>query len=106
MYGGFAETLSFRGKTIERADGSQSTDLVQSSAKRTFVLKWKMLSASEKADIITAFTAIKDTSGAFIAPDGSAYTVTREGDADLEFEFVRSSGGVFGYDSSLQLREV
>ena len=104
--GGFSETLSFRGKTIEKADGSQSTDLVQSGAKRTFVLKWHMISASEKADIITAFTAVKDASGAFTAPDGNAYTVTRDGDADLEFEFVRSAGGVFGYDSSLKLREV
>jgi len=104
--GGFSETLSFRGKTIEKADGTQSTDLVQSGVKRTFVLKWEMLSSTEKADLITAFTAIKSSSGSFTAPDSSVYTVTRDGDAELDFEYVRSAGGAFGYNCSLALREV
>jgi len=103
---GFIERVVFRGKSVEMASGAQVTDLVVAGAKREFTLRWDTLTASEKADVITAFTAIKASSGSFTAPDAAVYTVTRDGDAELEFSFIRAAGGTFVYSSSLQLREV
>lgn len=105
---GFRERVGFRGVSVEMASGAQSTDLVVSGAKRTFVVSWTTITAAEKAAIITALTAIKESSGSFTSPDSTVYTVTRDGDADLEFKYVQTAGGNFHYDvtGSLRLREV
>lgn len=108
LEGGFTERVMFRGTSIEMASGAQSTDLVVSGAKKVFTLSWQTITAAEKADIITALTAIKESSGSFTSPDSTVYTVTRDGDADIEFNYVRTAGGNFHYDvtGSLRLREV
>jgi len=102
----FSEEVEFRGTSVEMASGAQSTDLVVAAAKRRFSVTWQTLTAAEKADIITAFTAIKQASGSFTSPDSTVYTVTRAGDAVLNFEYVQIAGGNFRYAGSLQLREV
>lgn len=104
--GGFSERVLFRSTSVEMASGAQSTDLVVSGAKRVFTLSWQAITAAEKADIITAFTAIKESSGSFTSPDSTVYTVTRDGDAEVEFEYVLTAGGNFHYNASLRLREV
>jgi hypothetical protein len=103
---GFSERVVFRGVSVEMASGAQSTDLVVSGAKRLFTLSWQAITATEKGNIITAFTAIKEGSGSFTSPDSTVYTVTRDGDAEIEFEYVLTAGGVFRYNASLRLREV
>ena len=103
----FRERVGFRGTSTEMADGSQTTDLVESGIKKVFTLVWNLnVTASTKADIITAFTAIKDTSGSFTSPDSTVYTVTREGDAEIDFEYELVGGGAFRFSGSLSLREV
>ncbi len=103
---GFSERVVFRGVSVEMASGAQSTDLVVSGAKKTFTISWHAITAAQKADIITALTAIREASGSFTSPDSTVYTVTRDGDAEIEFEYVLTAGGVFRYNASLRLREV
>lgn len=84
---GYGEGYEYRGGMRRMADGSVVVDLVQASGKRRFRLFWPSLTNTQKESIITAFSAIKDTSGSFTAPTGTVYTVTRDPEApDLQFD--------------------
>lgn len=99
-------TVTFRGGVTELASGAQSVDLVQSGAKRLFYLEWSALTGTQRSTLETAFAAIKNTSASFTDPDGATHTVTRDGDAQLAFRYIRVAGGGFRYAASLRLREV
>lgn len=99
-------TVTFRGGVTELANGTQATDLVQANAKKLFYLEWNALTGAQKTTLETAFAAIKNTSGSFTDPDNSTFTVTRDGDTEMSFRYIRVAGGGFRYSASLRLREV
>jgi hypothetical protein len=99
-------TVTFRGGVTELASGVQSTDLVQSGAKKLFYLEWNALTSAQKTALETAFAAIKNSSASFTDSDNNSFTVTRDGDAQLSFRYIRVAGGGFRYSASLRLREV
>jgi hypothetical protein len=81
--------------------------LVQSGVKREFTLAWDMLTSTQKANIITAFTALLTgyTSSNFTDVNGNTYTVTRYPGQYPEFTPVVAAGGL-RYRAELKLREV
>jgi hypothetical protein len=102
----FEVTVTFRGGVTELANGTQATDLVHSGAKKLFYLEWGTLTGAQKTTLETAFAAIKNTSASFTDPDNASFTVTRDGDTELSFRYIRVAGGGFRYATSLRLREV
>lgn len=101
----YRESVLYRGGRRIMADGSQVTDLVNSNAKRRFHIEWASLTAGERTTLETAYAAVKNTTGSFKTPDNNTYTVTLDGDAELEFEYILLPDGSFRYTASLDLRE-
>lgn len=103
--GGYQEKVEYRGATVEMADGTQQTDLVQASAKRKWRVEFRIITSAQKSTVESAWDAIKDASATFTDPNGSSYSVTRDGDADLEWKWVKAASG-FRYSATIALREV
>ncbi|MGB5050738.1 MAG: hypothetical protein WBO46_17475 [Caldilineaceae bacterium] len=101
----YRESVEYRGGRRVMADGTQVTDLVNSSAKRLFHVEWNALTAAERTTLETAYAAVKDTTGSFKTPDNNTYTVTIDGDAALEFNYILLPSGSFRYATALKLRE-
>jgi len=105
---GYEEITTYRAVDTELADGTVATDMISTSAKRRFVLRWRALTDTEKGDIEAAFAAIKDgTARTFEPPFSSTtYEVTR----DLQFYEVpfRSTLTANGlrWSAEMRLREV
>lgn len=100
----YRERVSYRGGVNDMADGRQQTDLVASGAKRHFRLGL-LATPAEKADVESAWQTVSQTSAAYTDPLGAAYTVTRAGNADLEWRWVQTANG-YRYQTALELREV
>ena len=101
----YDEIREFRGGTVVLADGTQHTDLVQAAAKRRFRLVWNTLTAAQKATLQTAFDSmVTGGSATFVDMASASYTVTRDGDTDLDFRYVRTASGT-RYAATLALRE-
>lgn len=106
---GYTETPEFRGATVEMADGSLVTHLVQSGAKRRFVLRWTGLTATQVGDVETAWAAIKAGSAAFTSPRNVSYTGVNldPGQRELVWEWYLVKGGTeLRANGELALREV
>lgn len=102
----YSEDRAFRGGTVELADGTQHTDLVQASAKRTFRLEWTALSSTEKGTLQSAFDAMVTAGTAtYLDLDAASYTVSADGQAEIEFRAVKAAGGK-RWAATLNLREV
>jgi hypothetical protein len=105
----YKETPILRGAPAEMADGSVRFELVQSGAKRDFVLSYDMLTTAQKATLITAWTALATSYSAsnFTSIDGTTYTVTRHPDQkELAFDAVSAAGPTLYWKAELKLREV
>lgn len=103
---GHVKTPMYRGGVLEMADGTQITDLVQASAKNTIKLKWSTLTAAELATLLTAWAAVKASSGSYTDVDGVVYTVTLDGLGELPTTSRLVAGGLVRYATELKLREV
>lgn len=67
----------YRGGTLNMADGSIVHDLVDTTARYTFHLKWTLLTATEKNTILTAYAGIKNTTATYVSIENASHTVTR-----------------------------
>ena len=103
---GYSETLDYRGGFRRNASGGVVTQLVASAVKRKFRLTWPALTDAQKATVISAFATVDDSSAAFTAPTGTAYTVTRDPDSPgVSFDMFMIGGGTTRWRCSLFLEE-
>ena len=106
---GYRETVEFRGASTEMADGTVVYDLVNSTAKHVFILKWQNLTTTQRGTVETAWAAIKSSYSAsnYTAPTGTSYTVTRDpGQRTLDWQAQIVAGGTLRWSGELRLREV
>lgn len=102
----YNETLELRGSDVVMASGAMKTDLVASSAKRKFELRWKGLTEANVSTVETAWATVKTASVSFTSPRGGSFTVTRDLSAmALDISWYKG-GGVLRADVTMRLREV
>ena len=103
---GYSETLDYRGGFRRNASGGVVTQLVASAVKRKFRLTWPALTDAQKATVISAFATVDDSSAAFTAPTGTAYTVTRDPDSPgVSFDMFMIGGGTTRWRCTMFLEE-
>lgn len=95
----------YRGGTLEMADGSIVHDLVDTTVRHRFRLRWEYLTQTEKNSIATAYEAIKNTTGTYLSVENVSYTVTRPdgGEMDVTVEVV--AGGELAFHVAIELLE-
>lgn len=103
---GYDETLELWGSDVVMASGAVKTDLVQSSAKRKFELRWKALTEDQVSTVETAWATVATASVGFTSVRGNKYTVTRDvGAKSLDIKWY-GAGSAVRADVTLRLREV
>ena len=103
---GYSEGLELRGSDMIMASGAMKTDLVQSTGKRKFELKWRGLTESQVSTVENGWATVYTASVAFTSPRGGTFTVTRDtGSNALELNWYKTASGMRA-DVSLRLREV
>jgi hypothetical protein len=103
---GYSERVELRGSDIVMASGALATDLVNSTAKRKFELRWKGMTEAQVTTIETAWATVKTASTSFTSPRGGSFTVTRdEGSKEIELRWY-GAGSTIRADVSMKLREV
>jgi len=101
---GFSETLSYRGGMRRMANGAISTQLVDANVKRKFRLTWPALTDAQKTTVTSAYATVDDSSAAFTAPTGTAYTVTRDPDSPgVTFDGFMIGGGTMRWRCTMYL---
>lgn len=99
-------TLTYRGGTLEMADGSIVHDMVDgSTARHMFQLTWKLLTDTELGTLKTAYATVKDTTASFTSVNNVVYTVTRPERGEMQVEIVVTSQGTLAYNVSFTLIE-
>lgn len=102
----YSVTVGYRGGSAVMASGATYFDVVQSTAKRQFVIGWVALTSSERSALETAWASLKTASGTLVDYDSTNYTVTRDPTLpDLRFDAIRA-GGAVRWGVTVQLVEV
>ena len=110
----YSERVENWGAYREMADGTVVTDLVNANAKRMFTLQWRYITNAQKANILTAWATIDDSSATFRPPTydvlSTDYTVTRDpSNPVLELEAVSVPNGagasVLRWNVTMNLRQ-
>ena len=103
----YRQYAGYRGGTTIMADGSMTTDLVNTSAKLRWELGWDWLTSAQVATLKTAVDAVKASSGTFVDVDGTSYTVTLDdGFLEIELEMKKIAGNNQRFATSIKLRQV
>jgi len=103
----YRQFAGYRGGTSIMADGSMTTDLVNTSAKLRWELGWDWLTSAQVATLKTAVDAVKASSGTFVDVDGTSYTVTLdENFLELEIEMKKIAGNNQRFAATIKLRQV
>ena len=103
----YRQYAGYRGGTSIMADGTLSTDLVNTSAKLRWELGWDWLTSAQVATLKTAVDAVKNASGTFVDVDGTSYTVTLdENFLELEIEMKKIAGNNQRFATTIKLRQV
>ncbi len=103
----YRQYAGYRGGTSTMADGTLSTDLVNTSAKLRWELGWDWLTSAQVATLKTAVDAVKASSGTFVDVDGTSYTVTLdENFLELEIEMKKIAGNNQRFSTTIKLRQV
>ena len=95
----------FRGGTLEMADGSIVKDLVDTTVRYRFTLKWKLITATQKGTIQTQWDAIKNATATYVSIENSSHTVTQPDGAELEVTPRVTAGGDIKFDVTMELIE-
>lgn len=101
----FRAVQEIRGADSVMADGTLQTDLVQSASKYRFTLGWTGRSGADRATIGSAFGSANAGTVSFTAPDGVAYTVSREEGGTLDADSFLAQDGELYWNISMGLRE-
>ena len=75
---GFREEYGYRGGDREMLSGAVQTDLISTTAKRTFELSWRELNETQVATVKTAFATVDDGAATLVTPLGATVSVTRD----------------------------
>ncbi len=75
---GYRQTVEYRGSDRVMLSGALSTDLISTSSKQRFELRWTMLTETQVAVVVAAWALVRDGSAAFVSPLGVSHTVTRD----------------------------
>lgn len=105
---GYSESLELRGSNVIMASGAMVTDLVVSTAKRKFELRWRGLTENQVSTIETAWATVYTASVSFTSPRGGSFTVTRDEGAmtlDMTWYGTGKANTVLA-DVTMRLREV
>ena len=103
----YKQYAGYRGSTSIMADGSMTTDLVNTSAKLRWEMGWDWLTAAQVTTLKAAVEAVKASSGTFVDVDGTSYTVTLDdGFLELEIEMKKVAGNNQRFAATLKLRQV
>ena len=103
----YRQYAGYRGGTSIMADGTMTTDLVNTAAKLRWELGWDWLTSAQVATLKTAVDAVKASSGTFVDVDGTSYTVTLdENFLELEIEMKKIAGNNQRFAATLKLRQV
>ena len=103
----YRQYAGYRGGTSIMADGTMTTDLVNTSAKLRWELGWDWLTSAQVATLKTAVDAVKASSGTFVDVDGTSYTVTLdENFLELEIEMKKIAGNNQRFSTTIKLRQV
>jgi len=105
---GYTERVLYLGSRTRLANGTLRTHLVNTSAKRLFVLEWRGLTDTNCTTLRTAFDTALKASTSFTSPNGGSFTVVvDESQMDMTFEAVRQGvGTTLRWSTTLILREV
>lgn len=98
-------TVVYRGATVEMADGTEVTDLVNASAKRLWTLDWANVTASQRSQIETAYGEAVAGAVTFRDENDSAHTVQVSGLEPMRWTVMYSPSG-YRFSSQMTLREV
>ena len=89
------------------ADGSLTTDLVNTSEKLRWEIGWDWLTTAQVTTLRTAVGAVKNASGTFVDVDTTSYTVTLdENFLELEIEMKKVAGNNQRFAATIKLRQV
>jgi len=103
----YRQYAGYRGGTSIMADGTMTTDLVNTAAKLRWELGWDWLTSAQVATLKTAVDAVKASSGTFVDVDGTSYTVTLdENFLELEIEMKKIAGNNQRFSTTIKLRQV
>ena len=92
---GYSVSPKYRGKGQVMSDGTTKFDLVYANDRRTFVLRYVALNATQKAALEAAWYSLRIATGLFVDYDAGSYTVTRSASApDIIFDAVATASGV------------
>jgi len=95
----------YRGGTLEMADGSIVHDLVDTTPRHHFRLRWNFATSTQKSTIQTRWDAIKDTTATYVSIEGVSYTVTQPEGAKLDIKPVVTAGGDIKFHITMELVE-
>lgn len=106
----FDETLEYRGSSRVMADGTLTTDLVDTSVQRAWSLTWTNLSTTDKGTVTTFITTLAGGSTTFYPPQdaggSTSYTVTRdEALTPVTWTVIRDGSGALRWSTTITLRE-
>lgn len=105
----YRQYAGYRGGTSIMADGSMTTDLVNTSVKLRWEMGWDWLTAAQVTTLKAAVEAIKAsyTSNNYTDVDTTQYTVTLDdGFLELELEMKKTAGNNQRFMATLKLRQV
>lgn len=95
----------YRGGHLSMADGSIVIDLVDTTARHKFSLRWEYVDETELGNIQTAWDAIKNTTGSYTSIRNTSHTVTQPEGATLKVEIINVAAGVLNYNVDMELIE-
>lgn len=95
----------FRGGTLQMADGSIVHDLVDTTVRYRFNLRWELLTSTEKGTIQTQWDAIKNTTATYLSIENASHTVTQPDGAELKVTPRVTAAGEILFDVECELLE-
>lgn len=95
----------YRGGALEMADGSIVHDLVDTTARYRFRLKWILLTQTQKNTILTAYAGIKNTTATYVSIENASHTVTRPPEGKPKVTPRNTAGADIKFDVELELLE-
>lgn len=96
----------YRGGTLEMADGSIVHDLVDSTVRYKFRLRWEYLTATQKGTIQTQWDAIKNTTATYVSVENTSHTVTQpDVGTELDVTVVVTAAGELKFHVGMELLE-
>jgi hypothetical protein len=102
----YTEDIDYYGGNVVTASGSVSWQLVDTTARRSFVLTWTALVEGSVSVVEAGLDTINNGTASFTSPRNATYTVTRSPEATgIAWVWFTDGAGNLRADGSLTLRE-